>query len=194
MAGAPGGRRLALVRATVLFLFLASILLPVGNILTRSRDDTSSEDVTTSDGSALHAAAAGGATLRRQDTQLAVTPVASTSADAPGGVRVLVFLVRESGDVLELHVTTAGGDAPGGVYAGESRAGESTRRAAQRILFECAALGPPPDVEFVEPVAAADGEDASVAGFVALVRTERLQLRGAGSSAKVLVRAPAYKH
>jgi hypothetical protein len=183
---------LALARQTVLLLFCCSVLLPTVVVLRRDARDAPFEP----DGSdALRASDSRAAQRALPQHQLAQRSTALMADDAvptAGGTRVLVFLVLESGSAMELHLqeTDAG---VRDVCAGVNAEDESYRAAAARILWACAALGPPPDIEFLER---ADKSTASVplapgaaAPFVALVRSERLLLRGSAAATQVRQRA-----
>ena len=167
----PGARRVALL------LFCLSVVLPTVVVLRRGGGAYFSSD-DGSDGALDEALDLGSPRLERAPTQQKRAP--ATKRRAPPGVegtRVLVFVAREQATAVELHVRT---DAAGvrDVCSGTSLAGgESYATAAERILWACATLGPPPDVEFLERAGEEPAPGAPVP-FVALVRAERLLLRG----------------
>jgi hypothetical protein len=182
-AGTADGRTLALARKTALVLFACSVLLPVVTVFRR---DAAGGGASSDAGALLDEAAfrASDGSAHAGVRQAAARKLPSDAPpDAPAGTRVLVFLARESGSVLQLHVRP-GGD----VCSGASGEGETLQRAALRVLWDCAALGPPPDIEFLERVGV--GVAAEPVAYVALVRSERLLLRGS-ASAQLQVRAPA---
>jgi hypothetical protein len=182
-AGTAAGRTLALARKTALVLFACSVLLPVVTVFRR---DAAGGGASSDAGALLDEAAfrASDGSAHAGVRQAAARKLPSDAPpDAPAGMRVLVFLARESGSVLQLHVRP-GGD----VCSGASGEGETLQRAALRVLWDCAALGPPPDIEFLERVGV--GVAAEPVAYVALVRSERLLLRGS-ASAQLQVRAPA---
>ena len=159
----PGARRVALL------LFICSVVLPTVVVLRRGGGaylSSDGSDVGALDDFELDV----GSTRQQAPAQrqrAAVTPGVE-------GTRVLVYVAREQGNVVELHMRAD----PAGVVdvcSGLTLANEAYLAAAERILFACASLGPPPDVEFLDRA----GEPAPGAPvpFVALVRTEML-LRG----------------
>jgi hypothetical protein len=179
MRAGGDGRTLALARKTALVLFACSVLLPLVTVLRRDAAGVgASSDAGSLDEAAFSAsdgrADAGSARVRHQETW-ALPSIAPP--DAPAGTRVLVFLAREIGSMLQLHVRTTDGRRD--VCSGATAEGETVPRAALRVLWECAALGPPPDIEFIERVSVALEPGAP---FVALVRSERLLLRGSAGA------------
>jgi hypothetical protein len=185
---------LALARQTVLLLFCCSVLLPTVVVLRRDARDApfepdGSDALRASDTHAVQRALPQQQQLAQRSTAL----VADDAVPTSGGTRVLVFLVRESGSAMELHLHASDAAGVRDVCAGVNEEDESYRAAAARILWACAALGPPPDIEFLER---ADKTTASVplapgaaAPFVALVRSERLLLRGSAAATQVRQRA-----
>ena len=168
----PGARRVALL------LFICSVVLPTVVVLRRGGGAYFSSDGS-DDGALDDFELDLGSTTRQQQ----VPAQRKRAAGTPGveGTRVLVFVAREQGNAVELHVRAD----PAGVAdvcSGVTLANEAYLAAAERILFACASLGPPPDVEFLERA----GEPAPGAPvpFVALVRTERL-LRGSTKTPQV---------
>ena len=160
--------RLPCVRLCVLLLFVAALVLPVLVVLSRqaSAFTSSSESVVAE----LDFLQRGGdlppAPVRRLEPAL----------DA-AGTPVLVFVAREKGTLLELHVPPGESNSS---CVGETRQGEATRAAALRVLRECTQLGGPPDVEFLMRAGGAAAEEAAVeeggaAAYVALVRSEKLR-------------------
>ena len=174
----PGARRVALL------LFCCSVVLPTIVVLRRgggafySSDDSSALDDGEIDlGSPLLERAAAqqkrGASARQKRTAV------------PGveGTRVLVFVTLEQANTVELHVRKDASSGVADVCSGTSLADESYAAAAERVLWACASLRPPPDVEFLERAGEEPAPGAAVP-FVALVRTERL-LRGGSTAPKV---------
>jgi hypothetical protein len=173
----PGARRVALL------LFICSVVLPTVVVLRRGGGaylSSDGSDVGALDDFELDV----GSTRQQAPAQrqrAAVTPGVE-------GTRVLVYVAREQGNVVELHMRAD----PAGVVdvcSGLTLANEAYLAAAERILFACASLGPPPDVEFLERA----GEPAPGAPvpFVALVRTERLLRGSTKTPQEQVVRAPA---
>jgi hypothetical protein len=98
--------------------------------------------------------------------------------DGPG-TPVLVWLVREQGTQLLLHLPVSEAQ-PRSVCTGVTQAGEATRAAGLRTLWECAHLRGPPDVEFLLRAGGAKAEaqpvgEGEAASYIALVRPERLR-------------------
>lgn len=168
----PGARRVALL------LFCCSVVLPTVVVLRRGGGAYFSS----SDGSdgALDDSALDLGTPRPQ--RAAVQQRRAAMAPGVQGTRVLVYVTREQGSAVELHVRK---DAAGmgDVCSGTTQADEAYAATAERVLWECASLRPPPDVEFLERAGEepAPGEPVP---FVALVRTARL-LRGDSKAPQV---------
>lgn len=184
-SGAGADSRLPGARRVALLLFCCSVVLPTVVVLRRGGGAYFSSD-DGDDGVLVDFELDHGSPTRQQQ----VPAQRKRAAATPGveGTRVLVFLAREQGSVVELHVRTD----PAGVAdvcSGVTLADEAYLAAAERILWSCAALGPPPDVEFLERAGEAPAPGVPVP-FVALVRTEQL-LRG--SKAKQ-VRSLSFVH
>ena len=173
-SGAGADSRLPGARRVALLLFCCSVVLPTVVVLRRGGGAYFSSD--DGDDGALDDFELDLASATREQQVPAQRKRAGVEG-TPGveGTRVLVFVAREQGSVVELHVRTDPAGAAD-VCSGVTLADEAYAAAAERILWSCAALGPPPDVEFLERAGEAPAPGAPVP-FVALVRTEQL-LRG----------------
>lgn len=160
----PGARR------TALLLFLCSVVLPTVVVLRRgSYGSYFSSEQGDSDDDAF--------ALLDPPPRLELPRLQKRAAAAPPGVegtRVLVFVAREHGSAVELHVRTDDAGVSD-VCSGASLADEAYAAAAERILWACTALGPPPEVEFLERASREEPVPGQAVPFIALVRAERLR-------------------
>ena len=175
VASAMARQRLPVLSCAALLLFLLACSLPVFVVTSRSRAAAALSSSTDDDTSFELLADARAAPLssRRPPAKQATSSV----LERPGSP-VLVWLARERGTSLEVHLLAAGSG--GSPCEGVAEAGESAWRAALRILWACARLGGPPDVEFLQRLGGPAKEKAPLAEgetavFVSLVRSERLR-------------------
>ena len=163
--------RLPFVRLCALLLFVAALVLPVLVVLSRQASAFSSSSEGVEELESFLGGAGGGGLASRASLQ--------PPLDA-AGTPVLVFVARERGTALEVHVPRPAEGERSSACAGETQAGEAVHAAALRVLRECARLGGPPDVEFLLRVGGAAAEEEAVedggaASYVALVRSEKLR-------------------
>jgi len=182
---ARGRSRLLLLRLTAVALCLAGVLLPCAVVLRRRTAAYALSSEAGDDGAVLErflSEQEGAASSRTARSRKRRSPPAALDAV---GTPVLVWLVREQGTRLELHLPASSGEERS-VCVGETAAGEATRAAALRALWTCARLAGPPDVEFLLRIGGSAAEAQAVAAgtaasFVALVR--QAKLRGASGGA-----------
>lgn len=181
---ARGRSRLVLLRLTAVALCLAGVLLPCAVVLRRRTAAYALSSEAGDDGAALErflSEQEGAASSRTSRSRKRRSPPAALDAV---GTPVLVWLVREQGTRLELHLPASGEERS--VCISETAEGEATRAAALRALWTCARLAGPPDVEFLLRIGGSAAEAQAVAAgtaasFVALVR--QAKLRGASGGA-----------
>ena len=168
----PGARRVALL------LFCCSVVLPTVVVLRRGGSAYFSSSDGSDDG--LDDSALDLGTPRPQ--RAAVQHRRSAAPPGVVGTHVLVYVAHEQGSAVELHVRRDAGGV-GDVCSGTTQAGEAYAATAERVLWECASLRPPPDMEFLERAGEEPAPGAPVP-FVALVRTAQL-LRGNSKAPQV---------